>query len=388
MRTSVSNSTPACACTRACTCAISSSTSRAVAPAAVDDKPGVLFAHLRAAHAQPLEARRFDERPGEVALGALERRSGAGKIERLLLPAAGVQFLHARKDGRRVVPREAKPRRKHGQAALERQGRSIAHFHFLAGKGDLAAVQQHARLGERVGKLSAVSAGVHRHAAAQRSGNAGANSQPGKPRLLRDGGHARQRSARLGADLLALHPHAGKALAQADHQPAHAAVADNEIGAVAHQQRGQAHFARDFQRPHRLQGAVRQEKHVRRPAHAHGGVGGKRLVLQNLFLQGDGAQAPDEFVDQGVSLPSLRAGGANLDAGPAARRQFAMQNNRGKGPSLRRPALSGRAARPNGKRRGKRPRRRYMPVARRPAFVCGYSDARGAPRARPDPRAG
>ena len=62
--------------------------------------------------------------------------------------------------------------------------------------------------------------------------------QPGKPRFLRQGGNARQRRPGLRAQFLAVDVHAGKALAQADHQPPHAAVADDEVGAFAHQQGG------------------------------------------------------------------------------------------------------------------------------------------------------
>ena len=258
----------------------------------------MLLAHLRAADGQPLQPRRFNQRPGELARRPLEHRTGAGEGQRLLFAAQGVKAPGALRDGLRVVARKAEARRKHGQATLERHGGAVAHFHLRAGEGDCFAIQKHLRIHQHIGNLPAVSTGVHGHAATQRAGDAGGKFQPGKPGLLRGGGHALERRPGLGGQLLALHADAGKALAQRNHQPPHAAIAHNQVRAVAHQQRGNAQFARPGKRPGHFPGAVGQKEHVRRATHAHGGVFGHRFVYKNLFTGGNGIKPPYKLVDQ------------------------------------------------------------------------------------------
>ena len=64
-------------------------------PAGVDDEAPVLFRHLGPAHAKAFQSRLVDEGGGKVALRPLEGAAGGGQIQRLLLPAALVQFPHS-----------------------------------------------------------------------------------------------------------------------------------------------------------------------------------------------------------------------------------------------------------------------------------------------------
>ena len=125
------------------------STSLAVAPPRLTTNPACFSLTCAPPTVSPFSPAASMSAPAKWPSGRLKVEPALGK-ESGCFSAAGVQFLHARKDGRGVVPREAEARPQHGQAAFERQSYAVTHLQRLAAEDDFLAVLQHGRLDKHI----------------------------------------------------------------------------------------------------------------------------------------------------------------------------------------------------------------------------------------------
>ena len=96
--------------------------------------------------------------------------------------------------------------------------------------------------------------------------------QTGQAPFRRFLGQMPQQQTGEGLHPLLLPDHAGKVLAQADDHAPHALIADQQVGAVAHDQPGQLQPAAEVQYLPQLAGIGRSDQPVRRAADLPGGV--------------------------------------------------------------------------------------------------------------------
>ncbi len=192
-----SSVTPLVSSTRRRSSSPSPSRSAAVALAGVEQEVAVLLAHLRAAAHQPAAAGGVDQLPGLLARRVAERAAAGAGAHRLRRLAARADVGHAwrrsspRRRAGRGTGRGPRPRPggSDGVPVGERQAGG-GHPHQLAGAGTNSAQSRHD------GHVAAIGAGVHRHRAADRAGDAGQELEPGQPGRRRVLGHHRVQARR------------------------------------------------------------------------------------------------------------------------------------------------------------------------------------------------
>ena len=154
----------------------------------------MLLGHLRAAYAQALAAGLLDERPREVALGALEGAAGARHLQRLLALAALAQLFYARGNGGRGVGAQLQRGPEHHPALAHHAAGAIApvgfrRWHVRDAPRLRARRHQAAYFHGYVRELALVGAGVHDGCASDGAGNAAGELVARKPGIPRCGGH-------------------------------------------------------------------------------------------------------------------------------------------------------------------------------------------------------
>ena len=242
----------------------------------VDDKACVLGGNLRSAYRQALQARLFDECPGEVALRPLEGAARRGQVERLGGAALFHELPHPGADILRLRGRELQRRRGDERPRALKRAVAVAELKLL--RGDLAhrAVRQR-ELGalEHVFHLAPVGARVHEHGPAERAGYAVGKLQAREPGVGREHGELRERDARPGPDAVpGQQPGLGYGLAQPHDNGVQPPVRDEEVRALAHELHGRAALPQKAQQRRGLRARGRAGHEPRRAAYAEGAVRG------------------------------------------------------------------------------------------------------------------
>ena len=182
---------------------------------------------------------------GKVALGALEGGAGARHVERLLVLAALTVVVHVGLDHRGVARGKVEGGREHDKAVVGDAALAVTQVELIDIElDDIAAaagtvVELTSRLVDahglqHIGHAGTVGAGVHVAGAADRSGDARDGLHAGEPGLGCRRGDIREQRARCCRDVRAVDGNVGEAFAQRHDDAADALIADEQVGAIAH----------------------------------------------------------------------------------------------------------------------------------------------------------
>lgn len=273
----------------------------------VDDEAAVLLAHLRAANGVSSQAGIHDEFAGKVTLGALESGASTRHVERLLVLAALAVVVHVGLDHRGVARGEIESGRKHDETVVGNAALAIAQVEFVdielddvaAAAGavvELASGFVDAHVLQHIGHAGAVCSGVHVAGTADRSGDARDGFHAGKAGLGCRGCDIGKQGAGCRRDMRAVDRNVGEALAQRHDNAADALVADEQVGAVAHDGERQVAAIAGVERGDEALLGIGRDKDVGRAADLKRGVLAHGLAHQYVVLAGDTGERAEQVL--------------------------------------------------------------------------------------------
>lgn len=279
----------------------------------VDDEAAVFLAHLGAADSVTAQAGVHDELTGKVALGALEGGAGARHVERLLVLAALAVVIHVGLDHRGVARGEVKGGREHDKTVVGDAALAIAQVELVdielndiaAAAGavvELASGFVDAHGLQHIGHAGAVSSGVHVAGAADRSGDARDGLHAGKAGLGCRRGDIGKQGTGCRRDMRAVDRNVGEAFAQRHDDAADALVADEQVGAVAHDGEGQIAAIAGIERGDEALLGIGRDKDVGRAADLKRGVLAHGLAHQHVVLAGNASKRAQQVLVKKVVL--------------------------------------------------------------------------------------
>ena len=184
---------------------------------------------------------------------------------------------------------------------------AVGEIQPVGGINDAPAIRQGdaLRLRDELGELRAVSARVHQHAAADGAGDAAQLGHAGKPLVPREGGDGGQRRARLHEQAVALAADGVQAAGDAQHQPADAAVAHQQVGAVADDRHRRIRLFGGAERNGDFIRRVDVHHHLGRAADAQGGILRHRGLRYDALRREIGLnQRLNQGIHQTLNLPA------------------------------------------------------------------------------------
>ena len=234
MRTSASRATPLCSLTRFRASSISARTSSARAPPRLTIKFACWSENAAPPAACPLSPAFSSSRPAKVAGRILENRTRIRQPARLARGALGLELRDARAQllAIAVLELEIHPR---DHEARRQLGAAIGELDLRAGQRDrLALVRRRRAPAVTTRAISPPNAPAFiTRPPPTLPGIPSPNSSPARPRSTASVNQRAELRGRTRADLHVVELQAREALAEVDDQSAHAAIADQQIGARA-----------------------------------------------------------------------------------------------------------------------------------------------------------
>lgn len=273
----------------------------------VDDEAAVLFAYLRAADSMAAQSGIHDELAGKVTLGALEDGAGTRHVERLLVLAALAVAVHVGLDHRGVAWCEVEGGRKNDKAVVGDAALAIAQVELVdielddvaAAAGavvELASGFVDAHGLQHIGHAGAVGTGVHVAGAADRSGDARDGLHAGKAGLgCRGSDIGKQRTGGC-RNVRAIDGDVGEALAQRHDDAADTLVADEQVGAVAHDGEWQIAAIAGVKRGDESLLGIGRDKDIGRAADLKRGVLAHGLAHEHVVLTGNTGKRAEQVL--------------------------------------------------------------------------------------------
>ena len=181
-----------------------------------------------------------------------------------------------------------------GLGMVGEEAAAVAERQLLPAQRPHAVREKRRDLGEHILQLAAVGARVHHHAAAETAGNAVRELQSREAVLPGKNAQPRERYARVRRDDAAVERDTVQPLARLNDERIQALVRNEQIGAVAEQERRDAALLCEAREQNDLLAGGRERHARRRPSDAEGCVPRKRLVVyifevrqirRDLFIQ-------------------------------------------------------------------------------------------------------
>lgn len=255
----------------------------------------------------------MNELPGEIPFRALERRARARHLERLLLLTPALEIVHRRTDLLGRVRDQRERCGKDDQTIIVDAAFAVSHGQLFAREGPDASrsARPVGQLGagnvsldglENVGGRAAVRPRVHEARAADRGRDPPKRLHAGKAGVGRGDGDIAEQRARLSAHARPLDLDGGEVLAQQDDDAAHAAVAHEQVTAVAHHQDGNRAHRADVEHAHERLGGLGGHEDIGRAADLEGGMRPHGLAHHHVVLARRHGQGGKEAGVEAVEL--------------------------------------------------------------------------------------